>query len=93
MTGFGLGMPLAGGLMMLGFWVPVIAGAVVLIVIVARGTQGARPTNALGIGVSASQASSDPADIVKVRYARGEITQDQYREMRRDLGLSDGPVS
>ncbi|MEJ2353910.1 MAG: SHOCT domain-containing protein [Anaerolineales bacterium] len=27
-----------------------------------------------------------PLDILKARYARGEISREEYQEMRRDLG-------
>ncbi len=27
-----------------------------------------------------------PLDILKTRYARGEISREEYQEMRRDLG-------
>ena len=32
-------------------------------------------------------ASESALDILKNRYARGEITKDQYEDMRRDLGV------
>jgi uncharacterized membrane protein len=37
--------------------------------------------------------SPDPGDILKVPYARGEITPEQFREMRRDINFPEGPVS
>lgn len=33
----------------------------------------------------------DPVQILRVRYARGEITKDQYDEMMRDLARPPGP--
>jgi putative membrane protein len=33
-----------------------------------------------------SSGSQTPRDILQVRYARGEITRDQYQEMLKDLG-------
>lgn len=39
-------------------------------------------------GPPGTTAASEPAlDILKKRYARGEITKDQYEDMRRDLGV------
>ena len=35
----------------------------------------------------APAASESALDILKNRYARGEITKDQYEDMRRDLGV------
>jgi putative membrane protein len=36
-------------------------------------------------GSAGGGAGKGPLDIVKERYARGEITRDQYEQMRRDL--------
>lgn len=35
---------------------------------------------------SAGQAADDPLKVLQLRYARGEISQQQYEEMRRTLG-------
>jgi putative membrane protein len=32
------------------------------------------------------QEEPSPLDILKARYARGEISREEYQEMRRDLG-------
>ena len=55
------------------FWVLVIAGVGLLIFI-------RRPITGLGTGANGSQA----LEILKERYAKGEITREQYEEMRRD---------
>jgi putative membrane protein len=34
---------------------------------------------------SAAGSSHQPLDIVRERYARGDINRDQYEQMRRDL--------
>ncbi len=36
---------------------------------------------------STTTVSESALDILKNRYARGEITKDQYEDMRRDLGV------
>ncbi len=75
MTGFGMG--LGGGLVMVLFWIVLIVGAVWL----ARGFFPA------GQQLSASSIRSEPSadEILKQRYARGEITKEQFEQMRRDL--------
>lgn len=73
--GFSWGWMLFGGLMMLLFW----GGLIALVVLVVRGLSG--PTNTAGS--SSSEVTSNTAlDILKERYARGEITQTEYEEMR-----------
>lgn len=73
----GSGFPFFGGSGMLIFGVFIIVGIVLLVVWFAR--------NAGQSPVSTTRGES-PLDILKVRYARGEITREQYEEMRRDLG-------
>ena len=74
---WGIGMGLGGGLVMVLFWVVLIVGAVWL----ARGLfpNGQQPP----APSSRSEASAD--EIMKQRYARGEISKEQYDQMRRDL--------
>ena len=75
MAGFGMGL---GGLVMVLFWVVLIVGAVWL-------ARGLFPT---GQQPPASSARLEPSadEILKQRYARGEITKEQFEQMRRDLG-------
>ncbi len=73
----GLGGLLFGGLIMLLFWLLVIAAVVWLVVTVARGDRPIVPTRSPG---------QTPLEILKMRYARGEITKEQYDQMRQDLG-------
>ncbi len=75
---FGIGM-LVMGL----FWVLILVGAVWLVVTLARGSQGQPASGPLLPGAAAGQT---PLDILKARYARGEITKEQFEEMKRDLG-------
>lgn len=67
---WGFGMGL-GGLTMLVFWGAVIAGIVLLVRQVGQG------------GSAASRET--PIDVLKRRYAAGEITQEQYEQMKQDL--------
>jgi putative membrane protein len=77
MSGFGFGGMLLGGLLMLAFWVLVIGGVIWLVVTLARGSQSTP---------GASTAGQTPLDILRTRYAKGEITKEQFEEMKRDLG-------
>ncbi len=73
----GYGGMLLGGLMMVVFWVLVIGGGVWLVVTLTRGTStGAQRA-----------AGQPPLDILKARYAKGEITKEQFDQMKRDLGV------
>jgi putative membrane protein len=58
----------------LAFWVLVIAGAVWLVLWLARRMGAVGP------------ARETPLDILKTRYARGEISKAQFEELKRDLG-------
>ncbi len=77
MGGYAFGGMLFGGLMMVVFSVLVIAGIIWLIVTLARGGQ----TN-----IGMSPAGQTPLDILKARYAKGEITKEQFDSMKHDLG-------
>ena len=66
-----------GGIMMLLFWGLVLVGMVFLIRwLAAAGGKGRQ---------SPTSAAEVPLDILKKRYARGEISKEQYESMRRDL--------
>ena len=70
-TGFGFG--LGGMLWMLG-GILLIVGLVVLVVwAVSRAT-------AANHGAAASPAGTDPLDILRARFARGEITEAEYTQ-------------
>ncbi len=77
MTGFGMG--LGGGLMMVLFWIVLIVGVVWL----ARGlfSAGQQPP------VSSTRSVLSADEVLKQRYARGEITKEQFDGMRRDLNI------
>jgi putative membrane protein len=68
--GWGWGMGF-GWLFMIVFWVLVIIGIVYLIQAVARGSK--------------KEDKETPIDILKKRYAKGEITKDEYDRIKEDL--------
>lgn len=71
---WGWGWMVGGWIMMLVFWGLLIAGIVVLV-------------RALTNRNVSGQPSQDSAlEILRRRYAAGEITTDQFEEMKRTLG-------
>ncbi len=76
----GYGMMGGFGLLGLIFNLAVIIGIVILIVwAVKRFAGGSTNWNQ-------SSASQSPREILQARYARGEITREQYQQMLSDLG-------
>lgn len=75
--GIGWGWMLFGGLMMLLFWGSLIA----LVWFLFRTTVGRGATNR----DSDSGSPQSALEILKERYARGEISKAEYEEMRRDI--------
>ncbi len=71
--GWGWGWMILMMILMIVFWGGVIA------LIVWAVTRFARRTG------STITHRTDPLDIAKERYARGEITKEQYEQIRRDL--------
>lgn len=79
----GGGMMGFGGLGLIGllFNLVIIVGIVVLVVwAVKRFTSGTSNWNQLSGG------NHSPRDILQARYARGEITREQYQQMLSDIG-------
>ncbi len=72
MNGFGF-----GGILSILFWIGIIALAVWLVGSLVSRASGQPPSNL--------SSTESPLDILKKRYARGEITKEQFDEMRRDL--------
>ncbi len=70
MQNWGWGMMGLGWLITLLFWVVVIVGIVALVKWL--------------FGTSSSMGSH-PLDILKARYAKGEITKEQFDQMKRDI--------
>jgi putative membrane protein len=75
----GFGFNPVGAILSLVLWALIIAGVVLLVVWLVRSLAGASPTSPTVTGQS-------PLDILKTRYAKGEITKEQFEEMKRDLG-------
>ena len=82
-VGFGWGGMVFGGLMMIVFW----GGLIALLVLAVRGFSNVGNTAGQS-GNSAtlnSQSPDKPLDIRQARYARGEISQQEYEAVREDL--------
>jgi putative membrane protein len=79
---WGWGWIFTGGLMMLFFSGVLVA----LVVLAVRGLTGARgPANTSQANASHGAASPPPLEILQARYARGEISREEYETIRRDL--------
>ncbi len=74
MTGFGMGFGFLGFFLMALFWILVIAGGIWLI-------SNIFPRAAAG----GSGQIESAQEILKRRYARGELTKEEFESMRRDL--------
>jgi putative membrane protein len=72
----GFGFHLVSTILWLVFWALVIGGGVWLVVKLARGGSTAPGTTA---------SAQTPLDILKTRYAKGEITKEQFDQMKQDL--------
>jgi len=74
------GMGWFGGIFMIIFWVLIIVGLVLLIKWLVQSTRG-HSTH----GGTDFSSSSRAIDILKERYARGEINKQEFEEKKRDL--------
>jgi len=74
MMGYGGGWGFFGVLHMLLWWVLIILGIVVLVKWLFSGTGG-----------SAQARENRALEILKERYARGEIGKDEFEQKKRDL--------
>ncbi len=63
--------------------IAVIVGVILLIVWLVRRLEASQ-----GTFTRVAQTGSSAEDILKIRYARGEITPDQYQQMLSDLSKS-----
>ncbi len=76
-SGYGYGFSPWWGILGIVFWALVIIGVVLLLVWLFRQVQPG--------GVGPGPGAPRPIDILRERYARGEITKEQFDQMRRDL--------
>jgi uncharacterized membrane protein len=75
MMNWGYGMGWFGWIFMIVFWIAVIAGVAILVRWIT--SQGER---------SRGPGSQDTAiDILKKRYAKGEITKEEYEQIKKDI--------
>jgi putative membrane protein len=72
----GWGMGWFGMIFMLVFWVLVVVGLVFLIKWLIQTTKGEKDV---------ARGSSKAIDILKERYARGEINKEEFEKIKRDL--------
>ena len=79
--GFGWGGMIFGGLLTLLFWGVIIALIVFAVRALSRpgSRQATLPAGSLG------QAPDQALEILRERYARGEISKDEFNTMRQDL--------
>ena len=77
MMGYGLGMGIFGLVWMLLFWGGLIALAIWLIRLLFPSTETRRSDD--------HEASPSAQEILNTRYAQGELTTEQYQEMRQTI--------
>ena len=75
MNGFGGSWMMGAGLL---FWLLIIAGVIVLVVWAVR--------TASGRGTGSAPQSADALEIARRRYASGEISKEQFEQLKKDLG-------
>ena len=67
-----------GGLLGMVLYLAIVFGFVLLLVWAIQRITGGRNNTSSGL--------QSPREIVQLRYARGEITREQYQEILKDLG-------
>lgn len=75
-NGWGYGHMMTGGLIMIVFW----GGLIVLFVVLVRWLSGDGMVNR-----SRDRAGSDAVDILRARFARGEIDEEEFHARRKTL--------
>jgi len=76
MMGWGYGMGWFGTIIMAAFWIAVIIGIVFLIRWLVTST---------GSGSYGARSEESALDILKKRYARGEVNKEEFEEKKKDL--------
>ena len=81
MAGYGMGFGGFGFIFMALFWIVIIAGGIWLLsnLFPKNNTSQAKD--------SGSDGSESAVNILKQRYARGELTKEEYEAMRYDLEI------
>lgn len=77
----GWGWMIFGSLMMLVFW----GGLIALVVLAVRAFTNSGSQEPAQARTSSPSSRNDALNILKERYARGEITRAEYEEMLEDL--------
>jgi putative membrane protein len=67
------------------FMILLLAVAVAVVVMIFRGSLGRGNSAGNTFGTGPTSHAEAPLDILKRRYAAGEIDKEQYEEMKRDL--------
>ncbi|MET1156569.1 SHOCT domain-containing protein [Arthrobacter sp.] len=70
------------------FWILIVVGLVLLIILLARLVGGV--VSGRGAGGTRATGGSRAREILAERYARGELTGDEYREGLRTLNEAEG---
>ena len=65
----------------------ILIGVVVLVVVVVRLSSNVRPQSAAPATDTRDNGSRSPKEILDERYAKGELTSEEYRERLTTLGL------
>jgi len=78
----GFGFNPLGMILSLVFWALVIGGIVLIVVWLVRSANASAGAQRGGLS---SGSSESPLDILKTRYAKGEITKEQFDAIKRDL--------
>jgi putative membrane protein len=79
---WGWGWMFSGGLWMLLFW----GGLIGLVVLALRGLAGGSLSQT-NRGSTPHQSGPTPLEILQARYARGEISQEEYQQIKTTLQL------
>jgi putative membrane protein len=79
--GFSWGWMIFGGLIMLLFW----GGLLIAVFFIIRAALRSDTRQGPRRNGSPATGSKTPLDILKERYARGEISKAEYEQMREDL--------
>jgi len=76
MMGWGYGMGWFWTIIMVVFWIAVVVGIIFLIKWLVIST---------GAGGRGARSEDSPLEILKKRYARGEINKEEFEEKKKDL--------